>query len=281
MYVNFYEDFIMDFSVLMSVYIKEKPQYFKECLDSLLSQTVLPTQIVMVEDGPLTEELYSIIKEYKQKTDIIKSVPLKENVGLGKALSIGLAACDYSLVARMDTDDIAFPERFEYQLKAFEEDPELDICGTHALEFDGNTENIISKKTVPVTHEEIYEYAKKRNPFNHPTVMYKKKAVLDAGDYQHAMGFEDYFLWARMLVNGAKAKNIDEYLLYFRTGGDMFKRRGGYKYLKSALAVKKRIHKTGLNSFSDYFISSAVHIAVSLMPNKLRSFVYRKFLRKN
>jgi len=271
----------MEFSVLMSVYIKEKPEYLKKSLDSMLCQTVMPSQIVLVEDGELTDELYSVIEEYKGKTDIIKSVPLEENVGLGKALSIGLSACDYPIVARMDTDDIAFPERFEHQIKAFEEDDELDICGAHALEFDGDTENVISKKHVPVTHQEIYNYAKKRNPFNHPTVMYKKQAVIDAGDYQHAMGFEDYFLWARMLVNGAKAKNIDEYLLYFRTGGDMFRRRGGYEYLKNALAVKKKIYKIGLSGFSDYLISSAVHIAVSLMPNKIRSFVYRKFLRKN
>lgn len=271
----------MEFSVLMSVYIKEKPEYLRKSLDSMLAQTVLPAQIVLVEDGSLSEELYKVIEEYKEKTDIIKSVPLKENVGLGKALSIGLKACDYPLVARMDTDDIAFPDRFEKQLKEFSDDPDLDICGCHALEFDGEISNITSKKNVPLSHKEIYEYAKKRNPFNHPTVMYKKEAVINAGDYQHTMGFEDYYLWARMLAGGAKAKNIDSYLLYFRTGGDMFKRRGGYKYLKSALAVKKKIYKLGLSSYSDYLISSAVHIAVSLMPNGLRSFVYRKFLRKN
>ncbi len=271
----------MEFSVLMSVYIKEKPEYLKQSLDSMLAQTLMPSQIVLVEDGPLTDELYEVIKEYKLKTDIIKSVPLKENVGLGKALSIGLNECDYPLVARMDTDDIAFPDRFLKEVKAFREDPELDICGSHALEFDGDITNVISKKNVPVSHEEIYRYAKKRNPFNHPTVMYKKEAVLKAGDYQHALGFEDYFLWARMLVNGAKAKNIDEYLLYFRTGGDMFKRRGGYKYLKNALVIKKRIYKLGLSGFKDYMISSAAHVVVSLMPNKLRSFTYHKFLRKN
>ena len=269
----------MEFSVLMSVYIKEKPEYLRQCLDSMLAQTVSPNQIVLVEDGELTEELYKVIDEYK--TDIFKIVKLKENIGLGNALKEGLDACDYPLIARMDTDDIAFPQRFEKQLEEFKKDPELDICGSHALEFDGEITNITSKKNVPLTNEEIYNYAKKRNPFNHPTVMYKKKAVIDAGNYQDALSFEDYYLWARMLVNGAKGKNIDDYLLYFRTGGDMFKRRGGYEYLKNALAIKWKIHKLGLSSFLDCMISSAVHIAVSLMPNKLRGFVYRKFLRKN
>ncbi len=271
----------MDFSVLMSVYIKENPDYLRQSLDSILNQTVLPTQIVLVEDGPLTEELDQVIAEYKEKVPFLKLVPLKENVGLGKALNIGLEQCDYPLVARMDTDDIAVSTRFAEELKAFQTDPALSICGCHELEFDGDVTNVISKKAVPLTHEEIYEYAKKRNPFNHPTVMYKKQAVLDAGSYQHAMGFEDYYLWARMLMNGAKGRNLDQYLLYFRTGGDMFRRRGGWKYLKSAVAVKKKIHKLGLSSYGDYLSSSMAHVAVSLMPNGLRSFVYKKFLRKN
>lgn len=271
----------MDFSVLMSVYIKENPDYLRQSLDSMRNQTVLPTQIVLVEDGPLTEELNEVIAEYQEKMPFLKLVPLKENMGLGKALNIGLDNCDYPLVARMDTDDIAVSTRFAEQLKAFQDDPELSICGCHEMEFDGDVGNVISKKNVPLTHEEIYEYAKKRNPFNHPTVMYKKQAVLDAGSYQHAMGFEDYYLWARMLMNGAKGRNLDKYLLYFRTGGDMFKRRGGWKYLKSAVAVKKKIHKLGLSSYGDYLSSSMAHVMVSLMPNGLRSFVYKKFLRKN
>ena len=125
----------MDFSVLMSVYVKENPDYLRQSLDSMLNQTALPSQIVLVEDGPLTDELNQVIAEYKEKTTLIKSVPLKENVGLGKALNIGLQQCDYPLVARMDTDDIAMSTRFAEQLKAFQDDPELSICGCHELEF--------------------------------------------------------------------------------------------------------------------------------------------------
>lgn len=269
----------MDFSLLMSVYRKEDPAYLKESLDSIFAQTVRPSQIVMVEDGPLTPELYEALEPYKADP-CYKAVPLKENVGLGKALNAGLEACDYPLVARMDTDDIAFPDRFEKQLACFEADPELDICGSYCLEFDGTTDNVVSKKEVPLTHEEIYAYAKRRNPFSHGTVMYKKEAVEKAGSYQHAMWFEDYYLWARMLVNGAKAKNIAEPLLYFRASSDMFERRGGMKYFKSAAQVKYKIYKMGLSGLGDFLYSTAAQGAVSLMPNKMRAAVYKRFLRK-
>jgi len=223
----------MNFSVLLSVYIKEKPDYLRKSLDSLLAQTVSPAQIVMVEDGSLTDELYAVLDEYEKKFPDFKRVVNPQNLGLGKALEKGLLACDYDLVARMDTDDIAYPERFEKELKEFAADPELCLCGSHMEEFDGTPENVVSVKRVPLTMEEILRYAKKRNPFNHPSVMFKKSAVIEAGNYQHALGFEDYYLWVRMLQKGMKGKNIDECLMHFRAGADMFKRRGGVKYIKT------------------------------------------------
>ena len=210
----------MNFSVLLSVYRKENPKYLKQSIDSIFTQTVPPTEIVMVEDGPLTDELYKVLDGYK-KDPRWKAVPLTENVGLGKALNAGLEACSYELVARMDTDDIAKPERFEKQLAAFAADPELSLCGTQAAEFRDTPENVTAHKKVPLTDEEIRQYARKRNPFNHPTVMYKKSEVLRAGSYQHAMWFEDYYLWARMLAQGSKTRNLPEELLWFRAGEDM------------------------------------------------------------
>ena len=269
----------MKFSVLMSVYGKEKPEYLKESLNSLLCQTRLPDQVVMVEDGPLTEGLYQVLDEYEKRFSDFKRVVNQQNLGLGKALEKGLLACDHPLVARMDTDDIAFPDRFAVELKEFEEDPELDICGSHTEEFEGDISHVVSIKKVPLTNEEIRRYAKKRNPFNHPTEMLKKSAVLAAGNYQHALGFEDYYLWVRMLQNGAKGKNIDRCLLHFRAGADMFKRRGGVKYIKNAVSVKWMFYQTGFLSFWEFLCYSAAHTAVSLMPNSLRSAVYTKFLR--
>ena len=269
----------MEFSVLLSVYIKEKPDYLRKSLDSLLAQTVLPTQIVMVEDGPLTDELYAVLDEYQEKFSDFKRVVNPQNLGLGKALEKGLLACDCELVARMDTDDIAYPERFEKELAAFEADPDLCICGSHMEEFDGEPENVISVKRVPLTMEEILRYAKKRNPFNHPSVMFKKSAVIEAGNYQHALGFEDYYLWIRMLQKGMKGQNIDECLVHFRAGADMFKRRGGVKYIKNAVLAKKMFYQAGFLSLGEFLFYSAAHAGVSLLPNGLRSSFYTKFLR--
>lgn len=269
----------MNFSVLLSVYRKENPEYLKQSIDSIFTQTVPPTEIVMVEDGPLTDELYKVLDGYK-KDPRWKAVPLPENVGLGKALNAGLEACSYELVARMDTDDIAKPERFEKQLAAFAADPELSLCGTQAAEFRDTPENVTAHKKVPLTDEEIRQYARKRNPFNHPTVMYKKSEVLRAGSYQHAMWFEDYYLWARMLAQGSKTRNLPEELLWFRAGEDMFGRRGGFKYVKSAVSVKHKIWKLGVSGFGDFLVSAGGQVVVGLMPNGLRRRFYQKFLRK-
>jgi glycosyltransferase involved in cell wall biosynthesis len=268
------------FSVLMSIYKKENPQYFRECIRSLLTQTVQPDQIVLVEDGALTEELDAMVEEFRNLCPVLKVVAYPENRGLGRALADGLLACDYPLVARMDTDDIAFPDRFARQLRAFEENPALDICGGHVLEFTGSTENILRRKQVPVTHEAIVRYAGRRNPFNHPSVMYKRQAVLDAGNYQDCPGFEDYYLWARMIANGAQTANIDDYILYFRAGEEMYQRRGGWKYMKDAVKARWKIYRLGVSSLPDFAVAAGGQIVVSLMPNRMRGSFYRKMLRK-
>ena len=271
----------MKFSVLMSINKKENVDYFKECIDSLLNQTILPNEIVIVKDGPLTPELDEAIKNYvSSNIDLFKIVPLEKNVGLGKALSIGVKECSYDLVARMDTDDICIPQRFEIQLKEFTADPTLDITGSSIIEFDGNINNVLSTKNVPYSHEEVVKYSKKRNPFNHMTVMYKKSKVLEAGNYLPPNGFEDYYLWGRMIMIGAKTKNISTPLVYARTGVSMFERRGGYDYLKRSIEAKKLLHKIGLYSLYDFIISTSSHIIISLLPNKLRGFIYLKLLRR-
>ena len=268
------------FSVLMSVYNKEKTEYLKESFRSILTQTVKPDQVVLVEDGHLTDELEEAVQEFENLCPELEVLRFTENRGLGKALADGLLACRYPLVARMDTDDIAFPDRFEKQLKAFQEDPELDICGGHVLEFSGSVDHILRRKTVPLTDEEIRQYARTRNPFNHPTVMYKKEAVLKAGSYQHMPGFEDYYLWARMLAAGCKARNLDDFILYFRAGEDVYRRRGGWQYLKNAVHARWAIHKTGVSGFGDFLYAVSGQAVVSLMPNGLRGRFYDRVLRK-
>lgn len=270
----------MKFSVLMSVYHKERPEFFKQSLESILHQTTLPDEIVLVEDGPLTDELYDIINSYQERyAELFCIVKLKENQGLGNALATGVRHCKYDLIARMDTDDIARENRFALQLQEFQESPELDIVGSHIIEFGKSTDDILSKRLLPIEHSDIYQFARKRNPFNHMTVMFKKESVLHVGNYQDYRGFEDYYLWARMLKNGCKGKNVDDFLVYARADEDMIKRRGGMNYLLPMLKVKREIYRLGLFSFKDYLISITPHIAVSLLPETVRLYVYRKFLR--
>ena len=191
-------------SVLMSIYIKEKPEYVEECFQSLLRQTVQADEWVVVEDGSLSKEMYNLLDLYQHNyPGLIKRVPLKTNVGLGLALRAGVPECKNELIARMDTDDIAREDRFELQLREFELNPELDICGSHIIEFEGSVDNVLSKRIVPISHQDIVAYQKTRSAFNHSTVMYKKVAVLKAGNYEHCPLMEVDMLWVRMIQSGA------------------------------------------------------------------------------
>ncbi len=267
-------------SVLMSVYHKENPQYLSACFDSLLAQTHPADEWVVVEDGPLTEPLYHILDTYQQRhPNLIKRVPLAKNQGLGLALREGILHCSHELIARMDTDDISVPKRFEKQLTLFAKNPTLDICGSHINEFDKSPENILSVRKVPLTHTEIAQYQKTRSAFNHMTVMYKKSAVLKAGNYEHCPLMEDDMLWVRMLLAGVYCENIDESLVYARTGNAMIARRGGWEYFKKYRSGKQKILATGYISRLDYFKAIFPQLIVALMPSKIRYLLFIKILR--
>lgn len=267
------------FSVLLSIYKKEQASYFKQSLDSLFSQTLLPDEIVLVKDGPLTNELECLVANYQQRSSILKVISLPMNNGLGKALNEGLKHCSYDIVARMDTDDIAKPDRFEKQIKVFAEHPELDVVGAWIDEFEGDTLNIISTRKLPMLSTAIYEFAKMRSPLNHPVVMFKKDAVLNVGGYLHFPLLEDYYLWVRMLMNGAKFYNIQESLLYFRFSPNMFKRRGGWRYVLNEFRFQYMIYRIGFISLNRFLINICIRLSVRLIPNCIRSFLYKKVLR--
>lgn len=270
------------YSCLMSIYYKENADNLKKSLDSIYNQTVLCDEVVLVEDGPLTDELYKAIDDYKEKYKNIHLVKLPKNVGLGPALKEGVEACSNELIARFDSDDISVNDRCEKQISEFKMDKDLDIVGSNHIEFVDNIENknSFSYKKLPSSNEEIIKYAKKRNPFSHSVVMFKKKSVIDAGNYRSYYFVEDYDLWVRMIRNGCKCKNIDEYLSYVKVSEDLYKRRGGFKYLKSLMKFKNEQLRTGFYSFSDYLKSSTAHIIVCLMPGSVRQIVYKKLLRK-
>ncbi len=269
------------FSVLMSLYYKEKPAYFRACMNSILNQTVLPDQIIIVKDGPLTNELDDALRYYVSKDEERYTiVPISKNGGLGPALAKGILYSKYNIVARMDTDDIAVRNRFEKQLREFTKNPALDICGSTIVEFEGTVNNIVAKREVPLSHNKIVKYQKRRDAFNHMTIMYKKDKVLKAGNYQSVPLMEDTMLWVNMIMNGAVCKNIKEPLVYARIGRDMFERRGGWSYFLKYKNGRKKVYETGFISKKDYYITIIVQFFVAIMPNRIRSFVFKKILHK-
>lgn len=268
----------MKFSVILSLYYKEHPSYLISSFESLFSQTLLPDEIVLVKDGPLTPELDRVVAEYKNKYSIIKIIPLEKNIGLGKALNEGLKHCSNDLVARMDTDDIAYPIRFEKQVKFMTEHLEIDACSSWIDEFIDSTDNIVSTKKLPETSEEIIKYAKHRSPLNHPAVMFRKNAVMAVNGYS---GFpEDYCLWVKMIMNGSKMYNFQESLLYFRYSPDMIKRRGGWKYAKDDFKSQKQFYAMGFIGLGTLIYNIIIRVTVRIIPNGFRDFIYKKFLRR-
>lgn len=268
-----------NFSVLMSLYIKEKPEFARMCFDSLLNQTVQAEEWVIIEDGPLSQEMYALLEEYqRKKPGLIKRVPLKKNMGLGEALRIGVIKCKNELIARMDTDDIAKEDRFEKQLSVFEENKRLDICGSQIDEFENTINHIVARRTVPIKHEDIVQYQKRRDAFNHMTVMFKKTSVVNSGNYMHCPLMEDTYLWVRMIMNNCQCMNIDESLVYARVGHDMFDRRGGWDYLKKYIIGRKMVKETGFISTFDFVYTVLVQIIVTLVPTSAREWLFKKVL---
>ena len=269
------------FSVLLSVYYRESPIYFAQSLKSIFPQTRLPSEVILVQDGPLTRDLDSIVASFvSQYPSIIKVVKLSTNQGLGRALNEGLKYCKYDIIARMDTDDIAKPCRFEKQLAVFEKDNKIDIVSSWVEEFEDDVSNVLSIRKLPELHKDIYEFAKSRNPINHPVVMFRKEVVVAVGGYQHFPLFEDYFLWIRLLMNHAQFYNIQESLLFFRFSSDMFKRRGGWKYVVNEVCFLNTIRKMGFISLWQFVKNIFIRFIARVIPNSLRATLYKKLLRK-
>ena len=274
-----FADKMKDFSLLMSVYQRERPEFLTACFDSIYNQTVRPSESVLVEDGPLTPALYEAISSEQKRFGTMKRVALEQNQGLGAALNAGMKACSYDIVARMDTDDICLPQRFEAQLTYLEAHPEIDVLGAWISEFDGVPTNVVGVRRLPENHEAIYKFGKKRNPTNHPTVMFRKQAVMDAGGYQPFPLFEDYYLWARMLNQGHLFHNLQQPLLLFRRSPQMISRRGGVDYAHHEVRLFHEMYQMGYISLYDMVRNILQRYIVRLLPNVMRSFIYRHLLR--
>ena len=271
------------FSVCTSVYKNDNPEFVKAALDSmLLDQSVHPSEIVLVQDGPIPTNLSSLLEEYEQQyCDVMHVIRLEKNGGLGNALRIGVENAKYDIIARMDSDDICMPDRFEKQLAYLESHPECDIVGGQMTEFIDTPDNIVGRREVPLTNEEIYEFMKSRCALNHVTVMFRKEAVLKAGSYQDWFWNEDYYLWVRMMMARCKFANIPDVAVNVRSGSDQYARRGGKKYFDSEIGIKKLMLKNGMITRTQFAINYVERFVVQLLlPNRVRGWVFRTFARK-
>ena len=306
---------MLKFSVIMSIYKSDQPELVRVALDSLLQQTLLPNEIVIVADGPVPAELEREIESFKfrvsklrttpnpsftkggdlvpedgkesletrnQKPEtIVTYLPQEKNGGLGEAMRIAAEAAKYDYLARMDSDDICLPDRFEKQMKCFEEDPELSLVGGMITEFDGEPENIIAKRILPLEDAEIKRMMRGRCAVNHVTVIFKKADLMKSGNYQPFWKQEDHYLWARMMEHGCKFRNIPDVVVNVRSGKDQIARRGGLRFYKSVVRVFWYMYRHGLISFGYFlYICTVRGIVQVLMPNRLRTWVYLHLLRK-
>ena len=270
-----------EYSVLMSVYHKEKSEYLKQAIESIQAQTYPTDDFVLVCDGPLNSELDAVIMIKQQEMgDTLNVIRLKKNGGLGNALNEGIKHCKNELVARMDSDDIAYPDRCEKQINVFNAHSEVSVCSGIVEEFTTNPEVVDTRRVPPKTNAEIVEFAKKRNPFNHPCVMYKKSDVEAVGSYQDFYLLEDYYLWLRMLMAGYQGCNIQEPLLHMRAGSEMYLRRAGWKYAKIQAKLFKYMKDSGFIGNGQYMKSCLIRSGSALAPNWLRKFMFEKVLRK-
>lgn len=272
----------MPFSVLMSVYRNDKPEFVIRAIESVTSlQTLKPAEIIIIVDGEVDEALHNILKSLESTKDYSFCIThLPENKGLGNALRIGTELASYPIIARMDSDDVAMPNRFEKQIKYLEDNPDCDIVGGQITEFIGSENNIVGKRTVPCTHSEIIHYLKSRCPFNHMTVAFKKNAILSAGGYIPWHYNEDYFLWIRMALNGCKFANFQDSLVNVRIGKEMYARRGGWKYFTSEEKLQRYMLQNHLVNIPQYLYNICGRFALQvLMPNNVRGWLFRNLFR--
>ena len=270
----------MEYSVLMSVYKKEKAEFLKEAIESIQKQSKKTDDFVLVCDGELNESLDKVILDKKEEMgDVLNVIRLKENIGLGKALNVGLEYCKNEYIARMDSDDISVPDRCEKQLEIFKKLQEISICSGTVQEFSDDINNIECLRILPQNNNEIIKFSKKRNPFNHPCVMYKKSSVKAVGSYQDFYLLEDYHLWIRMLMNGYKGYNLEDILLNMRAGNNMYKRRAGFKYVLSQIRLFKYMKENKYISNVQYIENCIIRTLSTIVPTWFRKICYKKFLR--
>lgn len=268
-----------NFSVLIPVYINDNPEYLQQALFSIWDeQTLKPSQIVVVQDGPLTQELLGIIGNWKERLgSVITLVSLEINSGLGVALNEGLRYCHYDIVARMDADDVALPERFETQIRFLEKHKNIDVLSAFVEEYDEDLAVLQSIRRLPLDHYSISEFARRRNPISHPVAVFRKESVLKVGGYPLFRKSQDYALWSKMLISGCQMANLGSVLLRMRLGKGLQQRRG-WSYFKEELKILRFQLKIGFISRTQFLSNLFLRSVVRLSPSPIKSMLY-KFAR--
>lgn len=270
------------YSVLMTVYKKEDPKYFQQAIDSMVNQTVMTNDFVIVCDGVLTKELNQVIDEFvHMHPALFQIIRLKENIGIGAATNIGLQYCKNDLIAKMDADDVASFRRCELQLKTFDTYPQLAVLGGYLAEFDQNPEEPYAVREVPLRNEDIRKFARRRQPFNNVTVMYRKSAVLKVGGYRPMGRNEDFDLYIRLLQANYFAMNLSEILTNARTDRTAMRRRASWQTLKGCAKSRWNSMKMGYCSILDFLICVGGQFTIWICPLRVQDLIYQKFLRKD
>lgn len=274
---------MVPFSVVMSVYRNDKPPFVQRAIESIYNlQTLKPNEIVVVVDGPIPDDLKTTIKMFKQNApDVFNIIWLPENKGLGNALRVGCETAKNEIIARMDSDDVSVPDRFEKQISFLEQNPDCDIVGGQMTEFIDSEDNIVGERNVPCDENGIKHYLRSRCPLNHVTVMMRKKAVMSVGNYLDWHFNEDYYLWIRMAIAGCKFANLPDTLVNVRVGKEMYQRRGGWRYFKSEKGLQDYMLKNRIISLPRYIYNVAGRFAIQVaIPTGLRGFIFQKLFRK-
>lgn len=267
-------------SVVLATYRGDDPDALQDALDSVLCQTHTPSEIVFVENGPIPSTIESVVETYQQRyPDTFSVVQIETNQERGYARRIGIENASHELVAMMDTDDIAVSERFEEQVEYLSDHPEIDAVGGYIAEFTDDPDNPHAIRRVPLTPEELEDKARFRSPINQMTVMARRKAILEAGNYRRVDPMEDYDLWARMLVNGSKLANIPQVLAKVRGGEEMYARRGGWKNAREEVRLQRQFLESGFVNLPVALMNLSIRVPIRLLPNRLRGIIYSRILR--
>ncbi|WP_255170878.1 glycosyltransferase [Natrononativus amylolyticus] len=262
------------------MYAGDHPPHVDAALESVFRQTYEPAELVVVKDGPLDGALDRVIETWADEYPTVVTVlALEENRGLGTALQVGLEYCSYDLVARMDADDVAVPERLEKQVEFMLENPTVDVVGGYVAEFETNPERTNRVRTVPSSPHSVARQAPYKCPINHPTVMFRKRSVLAGGGYSEMRSMQDYELWMRLLDQGYTLANLPEVLVNARAGRGLIRRRGGLEYAKTEFDLQRTFRRRGYIGVPTFLVNVLSRIPLRLLPKRIRAAIYSRFLR--